>query len=126
MNNHAYKMEDMTGGDGYRVRYTFEDKTPRGENIIVDLSRCENSGSVYSLPNLWKKYGYINKVLDTWIGVNVFVTDKAGNCRRDYDPTIILDKGPQINFAWTLEDTPENRDRILAEICRRAFEEVSD
>lgn len=27
---------------------------------------------------------------------------------------------------WMLEDTPENRDRIIAEICRRAFEEVSD
>lgn len=34
--------------------------------------------------------------------------------------------GIKINFDWMLEDTPENRDRILAEICRRAFEEVND
>lgn len=125
---HSYKREDMTGGDGTRVRYTFVDKTPKGEEVVVDLSRCENSGKCYSLPNIWKKFGYVNRVLENWIGVNVFVTDKEGNCRRKYDPTIILyrDKFPQINFSWIIEDTPENRDRIIAEICRRAFEEVSD
>lgn len=34
--------------------------------------------------------------------------------------------GHKINFDWMLEDTPENRARVIAEICRRSFEEVSD
>ena len=28
--------------------------------------------------------------------------------------------------AWLIEDTPENRARIIAAICRRAFEEVKE
>lgn len=126
MKTYFYKMEDMTWGNGYRVRYTFKDKTLKGEALTVDLSRCENSGRPNSLPNLWFSHGYIDKILTTWVGVNVFVTDDAGNCRRDYDPTLIFDPAPQINFDWIIEDTPENRSRIIAEICRRAFEEVSD
>ena len=126
MKNHAYKMEDMTGGRGGCIRYTFEDQTPKGERLVVDLVNCENPGGARSLPNLWKKHGYIDRVLKTWIGVDVYVTDKAGNCRRDYDPTVWDNNGHQINFDWMLEDTTENRARIIAEICRRAFEEVSD
>lgn len=123
---HSYKMEDMTGGRGFCIRCTFEDQTPKGERLVVDLVKCENPGDARSLPNLWKKHGYIDGVLNTWIGVDVYVTDKAGNSRRDYDPTVLDNNGHRINFDWMLEDTPENRDRIIAEICRRAFEEVSD
>ena len=124
---HSYKMEDMTGGSGFRIRYTFEAQTPKGERLVVDLVKCENhGGGDRSLPNLWKKHGYIDRVLNTWIGVDVYVTDKAGNSRRDYDPTVLDNNGHRINFEWVLEDTPENRARIIAEICRRAFEEVSD
>lgn len=123
---HSYKIEDMTGGRGFCIRYTFEDQTPKGERLIVDLVRCENPGGARSLPNLWKEHGYIDRVLKSWIGIDVYVTDKAGNCRRDYDPMVLDNNGHRINFEWVLEDTPENRDRIIAEICRRAFEEVND
>lgn len=126
MNKHAYRMEDLTAWRGFCIRYTFEDKTPKGERLVVDLVKCENPGGARSLPNLWKRHGYIDRVLETWIGVDVYVTDKDGNCRRNYDPTVLNNNGHRINFEWMLEDTPENRARIITEICRRAFEEVSD
>lgn len=125
MKDYSYKMEDMTGGNGYRVRYTFEDKTRKGESLIVDLTRCDNHGGSHSILNIWKARGYIDRVLKNFIGVDVFATDDEGNCRRRYDP-VVLEGRRGINFYWILEDTPENRDRIIAEICRRAFEEVSD
>lgn len=123
--SYSYEMKDMTGGNGYRVRYTFEDNSNQGERLIVDLTRCDNPGGSHSIPNMWKDRGYIDRALENFIGVDVFATDDEGNCRRRYDPTV-LDGGRGINFYWILEDTPENRDRIIAEICRRAFEEVGD
>ena len=120
---HSYKMEDMTGGRGFCIRYTFEDQTPKGERLVVDLVKCENPGGTRSLPKLWKAAGLIDRVLDTWVGVNVYVTSEDGTCRGDYNPQE-SGIGHKINFDWMLEDTPENRARIIAEICRRAFEEV--
>ena len=125
MKDYAYKMKDMSYGRGNRVRYTFADKTRNGESLIVELIRCENLGGPHSIPNLWKDHGYIDRILENFIGTDVFATDEEGNCRRRYDPQLSKD-GRRINFDWILEDTPENRDRIIAEICRRAFEEVSD
>nr|DAL10993.1 MAG TPA_asm: hypothetical protein [Bacteriophage sp.] len=123
--NHSYKLEDMTGGRGFRIRYTFEDKTPKGERLVVDLVKCENPGGARSLPNLWEKHGYIDRILNTWVGVNVYVTSEDGTCRGDYNPQE-SGIGHKINFDWILEDTKENRARIIAEICRRAFEEVNN
>lgn len=123
--NYSYKIEDMTGGNGYRVRYTFKDKTRNGESLIVELIRCENPGGARSIPNMWEANGYIKGHLDNFIGADVSATDMAGNCRKRYDPMVTKD-GRRINFDWILEDTPENRARIIAEICRRAFEEVND
>ena len=122
--NHSYKLEDMTGGRGFCIRYTFEDKTQKGERLVVDLVKCENPGGARSLPNLWPKHGYIDRILNTWVGVDVYVTSEDGTCRGDYNPQE-SGIGHKINFDWMLEDTPENRARIIAEICRRAFEEVN-
>ena len=123
--NHSYTMKDMSCGMGLRMRYEFEDKNAKGEQIIIELVSCTRYPGSRSLPIVWKKKGLIDRVLDTWVGVNVYVTTEDGTCRGTYNPQ---ESGirHKINFDWMLEDTPENRDRILAEICRRAFEEVSD
>lgn len=115
-----YIAEDMTGGNGVRVRYKFTEKTKKGETLIFDLIRCTNPGGARSLPERWKAAGYIDRVLQSWIGVDTFATDSAGNCRRAYDPTVD-ETGKHINFEWMIEDTPANRARMIAEICRRAF-----
>ena len=111
--------------------YEFEDKNAKGEKITVELiSRTRDPGTL-SLPMLWKAAGLIDRVLDTWVDVNVYVTSEDGTCRGDCNPQESgighkIDFDCMVNFDCMLEDTPENRDRIIAEICRRAFEEVSD
>lgn len=123
--NHPCTVKDMSYGRGLRMRYEFEDKNAKGEEITVELVSCTRDPGDRSLPKLWKAAGLIDRVLDTWVGVNVYVTSEDGTCRGDYNPQE-SGIGHKINFYWMLEDTPENRDRIIAEICRRAFEEVSD
>ena len=118
-----YTTKDMTCGSGNRIRYTFEEKNRKGETIIFDLSHCENHDGPNSLPKMWKRAGLIDRVLQSWIVVDIFVYDSAGKCRRKYEPTVD-ESGRHINFAWMIEDTPENRERMIAEIHRRAFEEV--
>lgn len=123
--DHSCTVKDMSGGLGSRIWYRFEEKNAKGEEIIVELISCTRDPGFSSLPIIWNKKGLIGRVLDSWIGVNVYVTSEDGTCRGDYNPQE-SGIGHKINFDWMLEDTPENRDRIIAEICRRAFEEVSD
>lgn len=123
--NHSYTVKDMSCGMGRRMWYEFEDRNAKGEQILIELVSCTRAPWYGSLPIIWKKKGLIDRVLDTWVGVNVYVTSEDGTCRGDYNPQE-SGIGHKINFDWMLEDTPENRARIIAEICRRAFEEVSD
>lgn len=123
--DHSYTVKDMSCGRGRRMRYKFEDKNAKGEEILVELVSCTRDPGSRSLPILWKKHGLIDRVLDSWLGVSVYVTSEDGTCRGDYNPQE-SGIGHKINFDWMLEDTPENRTRIIAEICRRAFEEVKN
>lgn len=123
--NHSYTVEDMSCGTGRRMRYKFEDKNEKGEQILIELVSCTRDPGSRSIPILWKKHGLIDRVLDTWVGVSVYVTSEDGTCRGAYNPQE-SGIGHKINFDWMLEDTPENRARIIAEICRRAFEEVKN
>lgn len=123
--NHSYTVEDKSCGRGLRIRYRFEEKNEKGEEILVELISCTRDPGSLSLPILWKRQGLIDRALDSWVDVNVYVTSADGTCRGAYNPQE-SGIGHKINFDWMLEDTPENRDRIIAEICRRAFEEVSD
>ena len=58
---------------------------------------------------LWKKAGYIEKELDTFISVDVYYTDE-NNCVSKYHPTIKRDENnwPDINFDYIKEWTEEN------------------
>lgn len=87
------------------------------ENILVEVSICENDGSKYALPKLWKKNGWMDHELKTWIHLMVYVTDPSGLCHGKYNPT---EKAGKINFQWVLEATPENLEKLLTEVERRA------
>lgn len=87
------------------------------ENILVEVSICENDGSKYALPKLWKKNGWMDHELKTWIHLMVYVTDPSGLCHGKYNPT---EKGGKINFDWMLEVTPENLEKLLCEVESRA------
>ena len=117
---HEFFTEDMTRGSGKRMRYTFKHKNRKCETVLFDLTVFENDGSKSSLPLIWKNRGFMKRVLESVLMVDVYVIDEKSNCRSDYNPTID-GESHKIDFSWIMEDTPENRDRLISEIERRAF-----
>lgn len=102
----------------YRELNIFEGENKNGECIKVELSRIRAESS--SIMDKWVENGYIPKALPTWWSIDLYVTDKYGNCYGRYNPQE-LPKSHKINFDWVLEGTEENRIKILEEIERLAF-----
>ena len=108
-----------------RTLYEMDGTTPRGERLGVEFTACTNDGSKYSLPNIWHKAGYTPAPLPSYWVVDVYATDSAG-CWGRYNPTEKLHESGKrmvLDFDWILPATNENRDKILAEIIRRANKE---
>ena len=107
-----------------RTLYELEGTTPRGERIAVEFTACTNDGSKHSLPIIWHEAGYTADVLPSYWAVDVYATDSAG-CWGRYNPTKLHESGKRLvlDFDWMLPATNENRDKILAEIIRRANKE---
>lgn len=114
-----YTAERTFGG----AWYTFEEQNSAGERLQVELSECRpDNRCKNSLPNLWKKHGYTARVLESYFCVRTYATDPEGVCRGRYNPQEeTQNSSPQrsINFAWMLEATEENREKLLLEIYRR-------
>lgn len=132
------KVEKM---GGTRTSYTFNGLTPRGETVCVDMTACHPDNSYKnSLPNVWYRHGFISYVLPSYWSVDVYVYDERG-CWGRYNPTektieettawqrwsgqrhVSTIHKHILDFDWMLPATNENRDKILAEIIRRANEE---
>lgn len=116
------KVEKM---DSTHTYYIFNGLTPRGESVIVGMTACHpDNGYKNSLPNIWYRHGFISYVLPSYWTVDVYVYDECG-CRGRYNPTDKLHESGKrmgLDFDWMLPATSENRDKILAEIIRRANE----
>lgn len=101
--------------------YEFTKPNAKGETLIIELSLCTNSGGSHALPVLWKKNGYIDRVLETYWNIEVYVTDTEGASWGRYNPqTKLSEDGKRlvINFDWMLEATEENKEKILNEVYR--------
>ena len=99
----------------------------KGETLLIELSECENSGGKNALPVLWKKHGFIDRVLDTYICIHTYVTDTEGNCYGRYNPqTKLSEDGKRnvINFEWMFENTEENKQKLIDE-CIKIFESAT-
>ena len=106
-----YKVEQVAPT---RWFFEFEEKNKKGEKIICGLALCECS----KLPKLWKKNGYINRVLENYWDLDIYVTDKDNNYYEKYNPQI---RGQKINFEWMFEATDKNKEKLLNEVYRLAF-----
>ena len=100
-------------------------KNAKQETMVIEIVHCNNPGGNNSLPYLWYKKGWTNKVMETYIGCNTYVYDSEGGCYGGYNVTEKYDgKRNVINFDWLLEDTEENRKKII-EACIELFESAT-
>lgn len=105
-----------------RTYHEFKEPNAKGEKIAFEFVKCENPGGKNSLPYLWKKNGYIDRILETYWSVDTYATDASG-CWGRYNPTEkISNDGKRLvlDFDWVLEATEENKQKIIDEIYRRA------
>lgn len=104
------------------TRITVKRKNKKGESLIIELTDCKNPDRGNTLPILWKKYGYTNKLLNTYICVKTYCTDSDGNCYDRYNPQIKLSEDKKrriINFDWMLENTEDNKQKLIDEVIYR-------
>lgn len=111
-----YKVEQPAE---LRWFYTFIDQTRAGETLAVSVVVVyDDPHSKSTLPALWYKHGYTKRRLSSYLCVDVYATQPDGSCYGKYNPQI--GANGKLNFAWVLEDTEENRNKILDEIYRLA------
>lgn len=103
------------------TRYTFADKCSIGGELIVDVSESiPNNANASSLPNLWKRNGFMDRVLDSFWSLTVFAFDADGNCYGMFNPQHEIGTN-KLDFAWMLEATPENLTKLLDKVCELAY-----
>lgn len=114
-----YTIEQMAET---RWFYTFTDTNEKGERIIIELDKCEDwKENKKSLPKLWNKEGYIDRVLETYWCIQTYVKDTEGNSFGRYNPQVKTEDGKRvINFDWMFEATEENKEKLINEVYRLA------
>ena len=134
------KFEELKKGidytiaeNGNRKIITFLEKNNLKEKMIIELTKCHASknknGNIdkKSLPYLWYKNGYINRILMDYIGVNTYVYDSEGNCYMKYNVQVKNDNKSRrnvINFNYMLENKKENEKKLI-ELCYNKFKNAS-
>ena len=102
----------------HRTFYKFTEKNKKGETLVVEISETfvDNSLKSDTLPKLWKNHGFTNKLYNSYLNVNCYVTDKNGTCWGRYNPTEKLSddkKRNVINFDYLLEVSEKNKQYLL-------------
>lgn len=126
MTKHPYTLSnDLTNGNGARYWGEFTQLNAKGERITFELTACSSDVNTrYSLPNLWHRSGMIDRILPSYWVMTTYIEDENGNCTGKYNPQNKFEnKGFTINFEWMFEATEENREKLIEELERRAFEE---
>ena len=119
-----------------RVVYTFKEQNALNETIVVEINKVfVNNKDKNSLPKLWKKEGYTEKLYDSYIFLESYAIDKNGMSYGKYNPTIKTKRQYDpytkklisynvINFDNIYEVSEENIKRLLGMVERIAFDEV--
>ena len=120
-----YEIEEPKGFGSTWIKVI--GKNAKQETLTIEIVHCEHPGGKNSLPYLWYKNGWTDKVMETYISCHTYVHDSEGSCFGIYNPTTkSSDDGKRsvINFDWLLEDTEENRKQII-EACIELFESAT-
>ena len=100
---HVTKTVGKFGGETF---------TSTDGSFKIVARECIGHHGPRDLMTLWKKAGYIEKELDTYVGVDTYCTDEDGNyiSAVKYNATIKKDENnwSVINFDYIKEWTEEN------------------
>lgn len=123
MTKHPYILSNnLAPRNGTRYWGEFTQLNAKGERITFELTACSSDVNArYSLPNLWYRSGMIDRILPSYWAMTTYIEDENGSYRGKYNPQ--KNKGFTIDFDWMFEATEENRDKLIEELERRAFEE---
>ena len=113
-----YTLEKGNGSLTW-IRVTEANK--KEETLTIELVECINPRGKNSLPFLWHKARYTNKVLDTYLCIHTYCRDSEGNCFNRYNPQIKESEDGKrnvINFDWMFENTEENKQKLINEAIR--------
>lgn len=112
-----YTIEQMAET---RWFYSFTDLNEKGEKLIIELSKCSDDTSSKSLPKLWKKHGYMDRVLETYWCIETYVKDSEGNSYGRYNPQHTSNElgHAVIDFDWMFEATENNKEKLINEVFR--------
>lgn len=115
---YKYNVEEKWP-EGRSYFFTFKSETPKRETLTIDLYKVINDDS-NELIDLWYKRGHIKTKLASYWHITVYATDQDGFTWGRYNPQL-QPGSTKINFDWILEATPENRNKLLKEVIRRAY-----
>ena len=113
----TYKVEQLAGT---RELITYDQLNAVGEKLQIEISLCTGCDGKHSLPYLWYKNGYTDHILKSYWYIETYITKADGSCCGLYNPQNVKGK---LDFAWVLEGTEENKEKILREFERRAYGE---
>lgn len=111
-----------TTGETFQIGYwDYPAQNKHGERLVIEVNCCYNDETPHSLPVLWYKNGWTDKLILNFWSVNSYVYDKEGNCFGKYDFTKTSEDGRRrvIDFDWLLDATIENLEKMVAEMLRR-------
>ena len=96
----------------YEVR--FKEKNHLNETLIIQINEVYPPKCKNSLPVLWKKYGYTDKILDNYYILDVCAFDENGYEYHKYNPQIAKSDGNRsINFDYMLEVSEANMYKLI-------------
>jgi len=100
----------------YEVR--FIEKNDFNESLILQINEVYPLKTENSLPNLWKKYGFTDKILDSYYILDVCVIDENGYEYHKYNPQIAKneDGNREINFDYMLEVSEANMYKLIESV----------
>lgn len=99
-----------------RCFYKFDQLTRKNESLVIEFMAIKKN----AITDLWFAHGNIASPLNAYLSVRTYVSDDKGNCYERYNPTVRNDNH-MINFKWVMEDTKDNREKMLDEIVKQAY-----